>query len=1315
MRRLFLTLWYLLAAFVVLAALSLSVARLVLPLLETPNAQLETLVRDTVGADAKIGRLELAWRGLGPEVRVYDFALGVTEGAPWQPLLSARELRIGFDLLRSLWTQRAVPSRLVLLGSDIGLYRQADGHLAVEGIQMRTAHANPWLLVLAQPHVELRDIRVHWRDELGVFPDLTLTDIDLRLRNRGNRHQLQLNLHLPPEYGTTLQVAADLVGAVEQWETWRGAVYAAVAQAPLANWLNGRVPGGWQAQGTLDTQLWARIGGGRLEHLQGQLAVAGPQLAHAPQKAPLLNGALLSTQLDWRRSEHGWVIALEKLNWQSATGAWPQTGLTLAVTAPEQGARQVQLAVDALRIEPLLPVLRELPVFSDEQRARLDALKPGGELRGLQLAFALVPTAPAMPGVPAAADVDAAAQPAQRIADLRFRTEFIDIHNTAVDKLPGVSALSGRVIGAPERGVLELTSRDARITLPKLFRGPLQLDVLDGRIDWQRLPDRLRVQSAQLDVRNADIRTRSRLRLEIPTDGTRPLLDLQSDFADGLVEATHKYLPTGIMPPRTVEWLDRALVSGRIRSGAFLFQGRLGDFPFDHASGRMEVRANVGDAVLDYKDGWNRIEGLEAELAFVNRSMHIRGVAGQILGSEIHDVDVRIEDLAHGLLEIDGKANGTLADMLRFVQESPLGEGGFGMALGDVQAEGDATLQIGLRIPLSHSVRGSTQVDGKVALAGNRLGLPKWDFALEQLGGELGFTQDAFSSRGLRGRLLGVPVTLEVSSARLDNYQTTRVQARGKLPLVGKLRAQAGDLAKRFTGEGNWVLTLDLPRRAPQGVVPRLEVASDLKGVGVDLPAPFGKPAEEARDLRVRTDIRAGLGPFLVQYAGHSAALQWEQRNGVRRLTRGEVKFGAGDAQLPKDDGLRITGRLASFDWGAWRPLQSQQAPDGLLKELDVQIDELHAFARMFHALRIQATRKGGQWSATLTGPETEGTVELPATKDQPLRLRFAQLHIPPADANPNGDKVNPATLPALDMQAQKLRYRDLDLGQVTLTTHPVPTGMSVDTLQVNADWSRLAIQGEWTQPAPEQDASRFHIAVQDGDLGKLLAAFGHSGSVEGGAIKAEIDARWAGTPGDFALSKLEGRLAMRIGKGRLLNVEAGAGRMFGLFSLQALGRRLSLDFSDVFAKGFAFDRIEGNFALAAGDASTQDLVIEGPAARVEVTGRTGLVRHDYDQVVTVIPRVQSGLPIAGAIAGGPVVGAALLLADQLFSEQIEELTRFTQYKYKVTGSWDDPQYTPLPREPARGLQDKQQAPAPGPSKTAPPAPRQESPAQDNP
>ncbi|MDX5410063.1 MAG: hypothetical protein LPJ94_07585, partial [Thauera sp.] len=67
--------WYLIAALVVLSALALSVARLALPLLESRAGQLEALVSATVGENARIGRLEVGWRGLGPELQVHALAL----------------------------------------------------------------------------------------------------------------------------------------------------------------------------------------------------------------------------------------------------------------------------------------------------------------------------------------------------------------------------------------------------------------------------------------------------------------------------------------------------------------------------------------------------------------------------------------------------------------------------------------------------------------------------------------------------------------------------------------------------------------------------------------------------------------------------------------------------------------------------------------------------------------------------------------------------------------------------------------------------------------------------------------------------------------------------------------------------------------------------------------------------------------------------------------------------------------------------------------------------------------------------------------
>jgi uncharacterized protein YhdP len=127
---------------------------------------------------------------------------------------------------------------------------------------------------------------------------------------------------------------------------------------------------------------------------------------------------------------------------------------------------------------------------------------------------------------------------------------------------------------------------------------------------------------------------------------------------------------------------------------------------------------------------------------------------------------------------------------------------------------------------------------------------------------------------------------------------------------------------------------------------------------------------------------------------------------------------------------------------------------------------------------------------------------------------------------------------------------------------------------------------------------------------------------------------------------------------------------LLGLFSIAELPRRLLFDFGDVFRKGMAFDSIRGNFTLGNGDAVTHDLEIRGPAADIKVDGRTGLRAHDYDQTVSVFPKVGSTLPLLGAVAGGPVGAAAGLALQGLLGSGLAQASGTT---YKVTGSWEKP------------------------------------------
>jgi uncharacterized protein YhdP len=195
---------------------------------------------------------------------------------------------------------------------------------------------------------------------------------------------------------------------------------------------------------------------------------------------------------------------------------------------------------------------------------------------------------------------------------------------------------------------------------------------------------------------------------------------------------------------------------------------------------------------------------------------------------------------------------------------------------------------------------------------------------------------------------------------------------------------------------------------------------------------------------------------------------------------------------------------------------------------------------------------------------------------------------------------------------------------------------------------------------------------VRTSHLGRMLTDLGFEHAFDRGEGKVEGHLRWPDAPTRFTWDGLEGGGRLELENGRLVEVEPGAGRLLGLFSLNMLPRRLALDFRDVFQRGFVFEKIKGTVRLVGSDVFTSDLRIQGAAANVEIEGRTGIVARDYDQSIVVTPRVGGTLPVAGALLGGPVAGAAVFILDRVLGmgRGIDEAARV---EYRVTGTWDDP------------------------------------------
>ncbi len=204
----------------------------------------------------------------------------------------------------------------------------------------------------------------------------------------------------------------------------------------------------------------------------------------------------------------------------------------------------------------------------------------------------------------------------------------------------------------------------------------------------------------------------------------------------------------------------------------------------------------------------------------------------------------------------------------------------------------------------------------------------------------------------------------------------------------------------------------------------------------------------------------------------------------------------------------------------------------------------------------------------------------------------------------------------------------------------------------------------------PAGTRSSITAALTSTDVKATMQRLDYEPGIVGDELSMLFDLSWSGGPSDEMLATLDGEVKVRIGTGQLEEVKAGAGRVFGLMSFAALPRRLSLDFRDVFGKGFGFDKIQGTFTLVDGDTHTCNLSLESPAADIGIVGRAGLVARDYEQTAVVNASFSNALPVAGALVAGPQVAAALLIISQIFKKPLQEVT---QVYYAIGGTWDEP------------------------------------------
>lgn len=1236
---------YAVAAVVILLAVAVGLVRLMLPELPEYREEIRARASEVIGLSVQFERIDARWRLSGPELIFSEVTLA--DPASGEAVLDADEVSIGGAFMRMLRERRITVGRLAVRGTAVTVERQPDGAFVFQG---RAAETSGEISGGELP----RDIRIVLEDVDFTYSDPRTRGGPLRARltsltwNRaGGTQELEVRLEPDSALAAGLRVAARRQeDDPPDWD-----VYVEATELNLGR-LASVLPEQWPSPraGMAQVEIWASLREGRLRRATANLSTEG----FAPAAA--VDGPTydLGARVEWALNDGGWLAAVNELRIERDGVLRPDSFLQVsAETAADGGLEALEVQSGYLSMEDIRPLAAWMPQPAARAFAEYD---PSGDIVSLDLR---------------AADLD-------EDLSLTYSVEaqLRDVGIAPRGDLPGIRGISGNIRADESNGRLVLDSAALVLDAPRVFASPLAFTRADATIVWRGIGGELTVLCDRLLLEDEWLTTESSFELDIPkAEGASPRLDLTAEWRLRELARTTRYLPVRVMKKGIVDWLEKALLAGRAERGSLRIDGALADFPFDEGDGVFRARASVRDAALRYALSWPDIEQLDAEVILEGMRLATTENSGVTMGSRIEDASVAFEDLRTGVLTVRGSAEGTLADVVDYAEASPIA-GLFGGRLADVSASGPARVDLDLTVPVTQL--DDYEVAAEVSTTAGRLALEGFPHALSRVAGSARITRAGVNAEDIRAVFLGADVVIDLASPERGGEIAAVAVAESRITAEALVGEAGLPLAGDVAGAADYQATVRFPRAGlADGPPVTIRLESRLEGLAVSLPEPARKTLEESWPFSVEFAFPEPGRLDVTGFYGQTAkwTLQVSRKEAGWSLARGNVHLGPGLPRLPTGSGLYLTGTLERLRLGEWldRATAGDAAAGGLIRAADLSVGDLYAFGQRARNVEVELERNASDWLVQAEGPSVSGSIIVPTDLDsgRPLILDMQRLHLSEADPEA-ADPGSPAEYPPMDIRIADFRLGERGFGTLEATFAKTETGIRSEDLTATAPTFRFEGSAGWRVDLTDAAGQRASLAgtLDSTDVKATLSELGYFPGIDADSGAVTLDLSISGPPRGAFLEELDGEVGLSIVNGQLDEVDPGAGRVFGLLSVAALPRRLSLDFRDVFNRGLSFDRIEGTFRIVNGDAYTCDLSLEGSVADIGVVGRAGLASRDYNQTALVSANVGSSLPAVGAVVAGPQAAAALLLFSQIFKKPLQELG---QAYYQVSGDFDDP------------------------------------------
>jgi uncharacterized protein (TIGR02099 family) len=1244
-------LWVVIVSFIVLLAIYVSVGRMLASLTASYQVPILQELNHRVPFLIEARSVSAQWHSFNP-VLVLEGVTVTLPGESGRPL-ALEGGRIDLDVAGSLRSWTLQMTRLSLTGLSLSGELDEHGQLRIKGFGGGDTALGEWAeRFLANVEVvALEDVVL----SLGMpGGERRGFDLDLELFRDGSRRWLEA--HLSSTRGLQVLALAQGVGNPFDPDAFVGELY-----------LDIRVPDA-----------------GALSEFS---ALAMPELVFAgsaelevwsswDQGEPSASIRFASTDLLVAAADESWRVPLDGVAFAaSVLRQRNQLDLFLADLEIVRGGNRLQVPRMQLALSGETLMLRGLEV-------------PVGPLAGIVGSMASLPEA-ATGVVAELAPAGTLAALELNVADINaplqewdLQAAFFGVSVQPWHGAPGVSGAGGYVSLAPGGGQVILDSRLFSMAFPAVYAQPLLYDDFHGTINIAWDETAVVLSSGLVEAVAEEGPVRVLFGLSIPLQET--LAGIEMDLMVGLdgARADHrgKYIPF-ILDEGLRQWLSQGIGEGEINHGGFIWRGSL-----QHSAAALhtvQLYFDVSDAQLSYHPDWPMLTAVDATVLINDVNVSVWADSATLYSSRADDLAVEVWKSPDGQLRltVDASLEGPAADGLAIVNNSPVG-GMAGDAFAGWLLDGELATELKLALDLDDAT--AAEIELSAQFDSVDLEIIPGHLPLRDISGTLVYSSEAgFSSDELAGSLWGRPVSGRVSQREAQPAASARAPIPAAVIVDLLATVETGDLAS-WLGQDTFTFASGQAPVSAQVVVaegepPRVRFHSSLEGVGLELPAPWGKPPAPPGDLQLEMAFIGGDTQIDLTLGDELAARLALSDSGLKALA---VAAGAAVPELEPGK-LLVRGHLPRVDLDQWIAMLVSENDLAGAQELPLEVfvdklevGQLVANGRELGALNLSLAGQGERWNI---GLETDWLQAqwLPPGSGGPSRLDIGLLDLAGIDALESAlagrDSQQVLEVPDVAVTVQDLRRGGQRLGRLEFELRsegPLLLARNITGAVAGLELES-ASPGHYSWVQGQDARSEFSGSLSFADLGKTLEQFGYEEILETQSGRLDMALEWPGGPQDFSLAALAGSINVDIGQGNFAAVSAGASgtlRVVSILNLAEIVQRLSL--THMFESGVPFNTIEGQVFFHNGTIEVAALNVQGGASSFQFSGVSEVVSRSLNGDLVVTLPVANNLAWVAALTAGLPVAAGVFVLSKLFETQVN---RLTSLMYSTTGTWDEP------------------------------------------